>query len=87
MSGSDPKFLRKDALNLLGDLSGTADGLGAVGFDDQYQPIFDLSRTTSKAIVNQFKARVKTQVVNRGGTDYNVGMDRALDALNAPAST
>lgn len=84
MSGSDPKFLRRDALNLLGDLSGTADGLGAVGFDHQYQPIFDLTRTTSQAIVNQLKARVKTQVINRGGTDYNIGMDRAWDALSAP---
>ena len=84
MAGSDPKFLRKDALNLLGDLSGTADGLGAVGFDNEYQPIFDLTRTTSQAIVNQLKARVKTQVINRGGTDYNIGMDKAWDALNAP---
>ena len=84
MSGSDPKFLRKDALNLLGDLSGTADGLGAVGFDSAYQPIFDLTKTTSQAVVNQLKARVKTQVINRGGTDYNIGMDKAWDALNAP---
>ena len=84
MAGSDPKFLRKDALNLLGDLSGTADGLGAVGFDNEYQPIFDLTKTTSQAVVNQLKARVKTQVINRGGTDYNVGMDKAWDALNAP---
>ena len=84
MSSSDPKFLRKDALNLLGDLSGTADGLGAVGFDNEYQPIFDLTQTTSQAIVNQLKARVKNQVINRGSTDYNIGMDKAWDALNAP---
>ena len=85
MGGTDPKFLRKDALNLLADLSGTADGLGAVGFDDEYQPIFDLTQTTSQAIVNQLKAKVKTQVINRGSTDYNVGMDRAFDALTDPA--
>lgn len=84
MSFNDPKFLRKDALNLLADLSGSADGLGAVGFDDAFQPISDLVRTSSQAVINLFKARVRTRVVNRGGTDYNIGMDRAWDALTAP---
>ena len=84
MSGTDPKFLRKDAINLLADLSGTADGLGAVGFDSDSQPIFDLTQTTTQAIVNQLKAKAKTQIINRGGTNYNVGMDKAWEALNAP---
>ncbi len=84
MSGTDPAFLRKDAVSLLADLSGTADSLGAVGFDNDYQPIFDLTRTSTQTIVNQLKALARSRIVNRGGTNYNIGMDKAWEALTAP---
>ncbi len=84
MGGTDPKFLRKDAVSLLADLSGTADGLGAVGFDSAFQPIFDLTRTSSQSVINVLKARARARIINRGGTDYNIGMDKAWEALNAP---
>ena len=83
MAGTDPTFLRKDAVSLLADLSGTADGLGAVGFDNKFQSIFDLTRTSSQSVINTLKAQARRQIINRGGTDYNVGMDKAWEALNA----
>ncbi len=83
MAGTDPTFLRKDAISLLADLSGTADGLGAVGFDNNFQPIFDLTRTSSQGVINFLKARARARIINRGGTDYNIGMDKAWEALNA----
>jgi hypothetical protein len=84
MAGTDPTNLRRDALNLLADLSGTADGLGAVGFDSGFKPIADLKQMATQAAVNAFKAAVKAKVGNFGSTDYNVGMDQAWAALNAP---
>ena len=84
MGGTDPTNLRRDALNLLADLSGTADGLGAVGFDSGFKPIADLKQMATQAAVNAFKAAVKARVGNFGSTDYNVGMDQAWAALNAP---
>ena len=84
MGFNDPKNLRRDALNLLADLSGTADGLGAVGFDNTFRPIADLKQMANKAAVTLFKAQVKSKVGNFGGTNYNIGMDQAWSALNAP---
>jgi VWA domain-containing protein len=82
MTGTDPKFIRKDAISLLTDLMRPGDKLGAVGFDDQYQPIFPLTSITGAVGVNnQLKAAAKKAILNRGGTDYNIGMAQAYSAL------
>ncbi|MDX6647281.1 MAG: hypothetical protein QOK40_3008 [Miltoncostaeaceae bacterium] len=82
MSGTDPKFVRKDAVNLLAELVRPADRLGAVGFDDDYQPIFDSTIITGAAsVVNALKAAANKGIINSGSTNYNVGMDKAYEAL------
>jgi hypothetical protein len=82
MAGTDPKFIRKDAIRLLVDLARPGDKLGAVGFDDQFRQIFDLTTITgSAAVTNQLKALGNSRIKNLGGTDYNDGMDKAFEAL------
>lgn len=84
MSGTDPKFVRKDAIRLLVDLARPNDKLGAVGFDDAFQPIFDLTTVTGAAsVANQLKGLSNSRIKNLGGTDYNDGMDKAYEALTA----
>lgn len=84
MSGNDRQFRRKDALRLLLDLMGRGDRIGAVGFDDGYLPIFDLTTISGTAVINRLKGLVNTRVVNSGGTNYNIGFQKALEALNGP---
>jgi von Willebrand factor type A domain len=82
MGGTDPKFIRKDAMRLLVDLSRPKDKLGAVGFDDDFRPIFDLTTVTGAAsVANQLKGLSNSRIKNLGGTDYNDGMDKAYEAL------
>jgi VWA domain-containing protein len=82
MSGNDPKFVRRDALNLLVDLARPGDRLGAVSFDDKAQAIFAPTVITGTgAVGNALKAAAKAGVINRGGTDYNAGFDAAQAAL------
>jgi hypothetical protein len=85
MGGTDPTFLRKDAVRLLLDLARPADRLGAVGFDDGFKPIFDSTVITGAAsVVNTLRSLANRRIVNDGGTDYNVGMTEAYKALTAP---
>jgi hypothetical protein len=85
MGGTDPSYLRKDAVRLLLDLARPLDRIGAVGFDDEFKPIFDSTVITSAAsVVNRLKALAGSKIVNDGGTDYNVGMTEAYKALTAP---
>ena len=82
MSGTDPKFVRKDAMRLLVDLARPGDKLGAVGFDDEFKPIFDVTTITGAlAVANGLKGLANQRIVNAGGTDYNDGMDKANEAL------
>lgn len=82
MGGTDSKFIRKDAMSLLADLVRPGDKLGAVGFDDKYQPIFPLTTITGvPAVANSLKAAARKAIINRGSTDYNVGMSQAYAAL------
>ena len=84
MSGNDRQFRRKDALRLLLDLMGRGDRIGAVGFDDGFLPIFDLTTISGTAVINNLKTLVNQRVINSGGTNYNIGFQKALEALNAP---
>jgi hypothetical protein len=85
MSGNDPKFLRKDAVRLLLDLARKGDRLGAVGFDDEFSPIFDLTPLTgSAAQIASLKTAADRGIANKGGTNYNAGFDQAYAALTAP---
>ena len=85
MSGTDPTYVRKDAVNLLLDLARKDDRIGAVGFDDSYHPIFDSTVITGAAsVVNALKAAANKNIVNAGSTNYNVGMDEAYKALTGP---
>lgn len=82
MGGTDPKYIRKDAMRLLVDLARVGDKLGAVGFDSQFQQIFDLTSITgSTAVANQLKGLANSRIKNLGGTNYNAGMDKAYEAL------
>ncbi len=85
MAGTDPKFRRKDALQLLLDLAKPGDKLGAVGFDDQYQPIFDPTTISGASVIKNLKKVSNTQIIDRGGTDYNIGFDQAYKALTGPS--
>jgi hypothetical protein len=85
MSGNDPKFLRKDAVRLLLDLARKDDRMGAVGFDDEFSPIFDLTPLTGAAAqIAALKSAADRGIVNKGGTNYNAGFDQANAALTGP---
>ena len=84
MSGTDPQFLRKDAMRALLGLVGKNDRLGAVGFDDQFEPIFDLQGVTD-ANSGALASLADQHILDRGGTDYNVAFAKGYEALTAPA--
>jgi hypothetical protein len=85
MGGNDPNSLRKDAVSLLIDLARPADRLGAVGFDNEFKPIFDSTVITGQAdVANRLKAMARKRIGDFGGTDYNVGLDEAYKALTGP---
>jgi hypothetical protein len=84
MSGTDPQFLRKDAMRALLGLVGKNDRLGAVGFDDQFEPIFDLQSVTD-ANSGALAKLADLHILDRGGTDYNVAFAKGYEALTAPA--
>jgi hypothetical protein len=85
MSGTDPQFLRKDAMRALLGLVGKNDRLGAVGFDDQFEPIFDLQSVTD-ANSGALASLADQHILDRGGTDYNVAFAKGYEALTAPAA-
>ncbi|HMO00459.1 MAG TPA: carboxypeptidase regulatory-like domain-containing protein [Miltoncostaeaceae bacterium] len=83
MGGTDPTFRRKDAVQLLVDLADQGDRLVGTGFDDQFQELFPRTTIAGVATKNQLKSLARKRIVNRGGTDYNVGLGAAFDALAA----
>ncbi|MEW6583312.1 MAG: VWA domain-containing protein [Actinomycetota bacterium] len=86
MAGTDPRYIRRDAVNLLADLARPGDMLGAAGFDDQSKPIFPLTSITgAPAVVAGLKAAARKAIVNDGSTNYNIGMADAFTALTTTA--
>lgn len=83
MSGADPTFRRKAAVELLVDLSGQGDRLIATGFDDEFTDIFPRTTIAGDASKKALKRLARQRIVNDGGTDYNVGIGQAFDALAA----
>jgi hypothetical protein len=83
MSANDPSFKRKDAVGLLVNLAGTGDRLVGIGFDDQLSTIFPRTTITGQATKNALIRAARKGIVNRGGTDYNVGIGAAYTALSA----
>ena len=83
MGGTDPSFRRKDAVQLLVDLADQGDRLVGTGFDDQFSELFPRTTIAGNATKNQLKSLARKRIVNRGGTDYNVGLGAAFDALAA----
>jgi hypothetical protein len=83
MSGTDPSFRRKDAVQLLIDLADTGDRLVGTGFDDQFAELFPRTTIDGAKTKNMLKSLAKKRIVNRGGTDYNIGLAAAFDALAA----
>jgi len=83
MSGTDPSFRRKDAVQLLIDLADQGDRLVGTGFDDAFTEIFPRTTIAGTATKNQLKSLARKRIVNDGGTDYNVGIGAAFDALAA----
>lgn len=83
MSGADPTFRRKDAVQLLVDLAGQGDRLVGTGFDDAFVDIFPRTTIAGNATKNALKRLARQRIVNRGGTDYTVGFSNAFTALSA----
>jgi von Willebrand factor type A domain len=83
MSGTDPSFVRKDAMRALLGLVGRSDRLGALGFDDQFEPIFALQPVTDAN--SEALARLADEhILTRGATDYNVAFTKGYEALTTP---
>jgi hypothetical protein len=83
MGGTDPSFRRKDAVQLLIELADQGDRLIGTGFDDQFSELFPRTTIAGNATKNQLKSLARKRIVNRGGTNYNVGLGAAFDALAA----
>jgi hypothetical protein len=83
MSGADPSFRRKDAVQLLVDLSNQGDRLVGTAFDDEFTEIFPRTTIAGEASKGPLKRLARQRIVNDGGTDYDVGMAAAFDALAA----
>jgi Mg-chelatase subunit ChlD len=82
MNGTDPAFVRRDAVRALLDLARGNDRLGVFGFDDTFEPIFDLQPVTTGNSAT-LAALVDQHVIDRGETDYNVAFTHAYSALTA----
>lgn len=87
MSGSDPTFRRKDAVQLLVDLAGQGDRVVGTGFDDEFREIFPRTTIAGESTKNTLKRLARQRIVNRGGTDYNLGLASAFTALSADPLT
>jgi hypothetical protein len=83
MSGADPTFRRKDAVQLLVDLSNQGDRLVGTAFDDEFTEIFPRTTIAGEASKGPLKRLARQRIVNDGGTDYDVGMAAAFNALAA----
>jgi hypothetical protein len=85
MSGTDPQFLRKDAMRALLGLVSKGDRLGAVAFDDKIEPVFDLQSVTD-ANSASLGTLADQHILNRGGTNYNIAFAQGYAALTTPAT-
>ncbi len=83
MSGQDPTFRRKHAVELLIDLAGQGDRVVGTGFDDAFTEIFPRTTIAGAAGKNALKTLARQRIVNDGGTNYDVGIGSAFDALAA----
>ena len=83
MSGADPGFRRKTAVQLLVDLAGQGDRLVGTGFDDEFVDIFPRTTVSGTSTKNTLKRLARQRIVNKGGTDYTVGFANAFNALAA----
>ena len=83
MSGNDGSFRRKDAVQLLIDLANQGDRVVGTGFDSDFQEIFPRTTIAGNASKNALKRLARTRIVNRGGTNYNIGIGSAYAALSA----
>lgn len=83
MSGNDGSFRRKDAVQLLIDLANQGDRVVGTGFDSDFQEIFPRTTIAGTASKNALKRLARTRIVNRGGTNYNIGIGTAFTALSA----
>ena len=84
MSGTDPQYLRKDAMRALLGLVSKGDRLGAVAFDDEFEPVFDLQPVTD-ANSKELGRLADQHILNRGGTDYNIGFAKGYEGFTTPA--
>ena len=83
MSGNDPSFRRRDAVQLLVNLAGQGDRVMATAFDDAASEIFPRTTIAGEASKGPLKALAKKRIVNAGGTDYNDGLAAAFNTLAA----
>ncbi len=83
MSGNDPSFRRRDAVQLLVDLAGQGDRVVATAFDDEASEIFPRTTIAGEASKNPLKRLARQRIINDGGTDYNDGLAAGFNALAA----
>ena len=74
MSGNDPSFRRRDAVQLLVNLAGQGDRVMATAFDDTASEIFPRTTIAGEASKGPLKALAKKRIINAGGTNYNDGL-------------
>ena len=83
MAGTDPGFRRKTAVQVLLETSQEGDRVVGTGFDDEFTEIFPRTTIVDNATKSQLTSLANRRIVNDGGTDYNVGLGAAFDALSA----
>ena len=83
MSGNDPTFRRRDAVQLLIDLAGQGDRVVGTAFDDEASEIFPRTTIAGEASKGPLKRLARQRIINSGGTDYNDGLAAGFNALAA----
>ena len=83
MSATDPRFVRRDAMRALLGLVSKNDRIGALGFDDRFEPIFAL-QPVSDANSAALAKLADEHMLARGATDYNVAFEKGYEALTTP---
>jgi hypothetical protein len=83
MSGNDPTFRRRDAVQLLIDLAGQGDRVVGTAFDDTASEIFPRTTIAGEASKGPLKSLARKRIVNAGGTNYNDGLAAGFTALAA----
>lgn len=84
MGGNDRGKRRADAIDLVLGLSNKGDKVGGIGFDTKPKVLFKLKPITTDARTKALARQARKRIVNRGGTDYDVGLTAAYEALTAP---